>query len=207
MMALLTSAENSLQKNVLACLLKCSKKTSDSFHNKTAKMPKYAKLLEGLADDLKFRNVIPLINYGSLEGGSVNEAYLEQPEEFEVKEDDTKENKRSVKGAVPKLEKEDRLDMLPIIIKLLFSKLVKKSGAINKNNSISERRNIVYIFLSSLDPATEFPLFFKELLEPFELSHLIDSAEVTNEEIRQRLVKVSFNQYANFISTFDILCK
>ena len=125
LMTLLTSVENSLQKNVLACLLKCSKKT-DSFKNKTAKMPKYSKLLEGLADDLKFRSVIPLINFGTTEGGSVNEAYLDQPEEFEVKEEDARYNKRSVKGAVPKLEKEDRLDLLPIIIKLLFSKLVKK---------------------------------------------------------------------------------
>ena len=88
-MTLLTSVENSLQKNVLACLLKCSKKT-DSFKNKTAKMPKYSKLLEGLADDLKFRSVIPLINFGTTEGGSVNEAYLDQPEEFEVKEEDAR---------------------------------------------------------------------------------------------------------------------
>lgn len=89
LMTLLTSVENSLQKNVLACLLKCSKKT-DSFKNKTAKMPKYSKLLEGLADDLKFRSVIPLINFGTTEGGSVNEAYLDQPEEFEVKEEDAR---------------------------------------------------------------------------------------------------------------------
>ena len=170
-------------------------------------MPKYAKLLEGLADDLKFRSVIPLINFGTTDGGSVNEAYLDKPEEFEVKEEDTRENKRSVKGAVPKLEKEDRLDLLPIIIKLLFSKLVKKAGAINKNNSISDRRNVVFIFLSSLDPATEYALFFKELLEPFDLAELIETNSMSNEEIRQRLVKVSFNQYANFISTLQILFK
>ena len=53
-------------------------------------MPKYSKLLEGLADDLKFRSVIPLINFGTTEGGSVNEAYLDQPEEFEVKEEDAR---------------------------------------------------------------------------------------------------------------------
>jgi len=83
--------------------------------------------------------------------------------------------------------------MLPIIIKLLFSKLVKKKGAINKNNSINERRNVVYIFLSSLDPETEFPLFFKELLEPLELGDLIDSnVDLSTDQIKQRLVRVSF---------------
>jgi len=51
----------------------------------------------------------------------------------------------------------------------------------------------VFIFLSSLDPATEYSLFFKELLEPFDLGELIESDFMTNEEIRQRLVKVSFN--------------
>ena len=69
-MQLLSSQESSLQKNVLSCLLKCSKK-SDSFKNKTAKLPKYAKLLEGLADDLKFRNMIPIINYGSTDATAV----------------------------------------------------------------------------------------------------------------------------------------
>ena len=109
---------------------------------------------------------------------------------------------------MPKLEKEDRLDLLPFIIKLLFSKLVKKKGAINKNNSIGDRRNVVYIFLSSLEPNTEFPLFFKELLEPLELGDLItNDTEMSNEEIRNRLVKVSFSQYANFITTIEVIFK
>ena len=71
MTRLLSSQESSLQKNALTCLLKCSKKTT-TFVNTTAKLPKYAKLLEGLADDLKFRNMIPIINYGSSDAASVN---------------------------------------------------------------------------------------------------------------------------------------
>lgn len=207
-MTLLDTADPHLQKNVLTCLIKCSKKT-DSFKNKTAKLPKYAKLLEGLADDLKFRGVIPLINFGSAEGGNVNQEYMEQAENFEEKEEDKKEGKRTLKGAVPKLEKEDRLEVLPFIIKLLFSKLVKKKGAINKNNSLSDRRNIVYIFLSSLDPDTEFQLFFKELLEPLGLSDLVtdEKASVSDNEIRLRLVCVSFKQYTHFINTLEILFK
>ena len=112
-----------------------------------------------------------------------------------------------MKGAVPKLEKQDRLDVLPVIIKLLFSKLVKKKGAINKNNSINDRRNIVYIFLSSLDPTTEFKLFFKELLEPLELGDMISNEAFGDEEIKQRLIRVSFKQYTNFINTLEILFK
>ena len=88
--------------------------------------------------------------------------------------------------------------------------MVKKKGAINKNSSISDRRNIVYIFLSSLDPATEFPLFFRELLEPLNLSDLIDDdaqSSMTNDEIKKRLVNVSFNQYVSFINTVEVIFK
>lgn len=79
--------------------------------------------------------------------------------------------------------------MLPFIIKLLFSKLVKKHGAINRNNSIDDRRNLVYIFLSSLEPDTEFPLFFKELLEPLNLTDLVvKRADLNDQEVKRRLV-------------------
>ena len=73
-MRLLTSQESSLQRNVLTCLLKCSKKT-DSFLNRTAKLPKYAKLLDGLADDTKFKEMLPVINYGSSDAAAVTQAY------------------------------------------------------------------------------------------------------------------------------------
>ena len=62
--------------------MKCSKKT-DSFNNKTHKMPKYSKLLEGLQDDLKFRMMIPSINYGSSDAATVNQAYTELDAEYE----------------------------------------------------------------------------------------------------------------------------
>ena len=206
MMRLLTSQESSLQRNALTCLMRCSKKT-DSFKNKTAKMPKYAKLLDGLADDLKFKMVIPVINHGSSDAAAVTQAYTgnedyEAPEEIKVAG-----KKNQLKGSIPKLEIEDRLDLLPIIIKLLFSKLVKKKGAINKNSSINERRNVVYIFLSSLDPTTEYPLFFRELLEPLNLVDLIDDETINDEQIKQRLIHISFNQYATYINTIEIIFK
>ena len=127
-----------------------------------------------------------------------NEDY-EAPDE--VKGGESAKNRS--KGSIPKLEKEDRLDLLPVIIKLLFSKLVKKKGAINKNSNINDRRNVVYIFLSSLDPETEFPLFFRELLEPLNLSDLISNNDVnhhsrsteiiSDDEIKRRLINISFN--------------
>ena len=168
-------------------------------------MPKYAKLLEGLADDLKFRNVIPIINFGSSDSANVTKAYEEQ-DEYEEKEEKQHEGKRSIKGNVPKLAPEDRQELLPFIIKLLFSKLLKKKGAINKNNSIGDRRNIVYIFLSSLDPQTEFSLFFKELLDPLDLSEIVDR-EVDDDYIKKKLMRVSFGQYGYFISTVEIIFK
>ena len=49
LMQVLTTADNHLQKVALTCLLKCSKK--QDFANRTVKLPKYKKLLEGLTDD------------------------------------------------------------------------------------------------------------------------------------------------------------
>ncbi len=57
------SADDVLQKNILTGLLKVSKK--HDFNNKTVKLPKYQKLLEGLCDDLKFKDMILVITHGS----------------------------------------------------------------------------------------------------------------------------------------------
>ena len=149
--------------------------------------------------------MLPVINYGSSDAAAVTQAYT-QNEDYEAPEEVKAEGKRQ-KGSIPKLEKEDRLELLPVIIKLLFSKLVKKKGSINKNSNINDRRNVVYIFLSSLDPTSEFPLFFRELLEPLNLSDLIEDENMSNEEIKKRLVQVSFNQYIAFISTIDVIFK
>jgi predicted DNA binding CopG/RHH family protein len=45
------------------CLLKVSKK--ENFNNLTIKLPKYQKLLEGLTDDQRFKDMIPIITFGS----------------------------------------------------------------------------------------------------------------------------------------------
>ena len=66
MLDLLNTSDSTLQKNALNCLLKCSKK--QNFANKTLKLPKYEKLLFGLTDDLQFKDMIPVINFGQSEG-------------------------------------------------------------------------------------------------------------------------------------------
>ena len=147
--------------------------------------------------------MIPVINFGSEEGvraGDVGEDHAEDTETV-------KEGKRSIKGAIPKLEQEDRLQVLPVIIKLLFSKLLKKKGAINKK-SIHTRRNIVYAFLSGLDPQSEYPLFFKELLEPLNLADLLDvGVEIDRDRVLSRLSTISFSQALSFICSLEVIFK
>ena len=59
-MELFLTADDKLQKLVLTGLLKVSKKGE----NKTVKLPKYAKLLEGLLDDVNFKEMITVIAHG-----------------------------------------------------------------------------------------------------------------------------------------------
>jgi hypothetical protein len=73
--------------------------------------------------------------------------------------------KKKEKESIPKLQKEDRADVLPVIVRLLFSKLSLQSGK-GKLKQLNDRRTIIYQFYASLDPETEYPIFFKELLQP-----------------------------------------
>jgi hypothetical protein len=86
------------------------------FDNKTLKLPKYQKLLEGLCDDAKFSEMIPVIAHGSQ-----IEHDDQQPAEEDLK-------KVKATESIPKLAQDDRLEVLPVIVKLLFSKLLKKKG-------------------------------------------------------------------------------
>ena len=58
--------------------------------------------------------------------------------------------------------------MLPIVIKMLLSKLISKKGAINKK-SIHIRRNIVFVFMASLSTEEELKLLFDEILSTFKI--------------------------------------
>lgn len=107
MVDLLSSTDTKLQKNSLECLTK-------SGFNKGL-LIKYAKLLEGFADDEKFKDMIPIMIHGS---GATGE------DEPNVEEKATNKKRKETKAIIPKLEKEDREVMLPVIIKLLQSKLL-----------------------------------------------------------------------------------
>ena len=104
MVEMLSSTDTKLQKNALECLTK-------SGYNKGL-LIKYAKLLDGFADDEKFKDMIPIMIHGSGASG----------EDLEEQEDKPKKRKET-KATIPKLETEDRNLMLPVIIKLLQSKL------------------------------------------------------------------------------------
>ena len=131
----LSSTDNKLQKCALECLTK-------SGYCKGL-LTKYKKLLEGFADDEKFKDMIPIMIHGSNSGPSVGETTEGQDGgEFE-KEKETKAKRKETKSAIPKLEDEDRAQMLPIVIKLLQSKLQQQRGAINKRNLYS-RRSLVF---------------------------------------------------------------
>jgi len=161
--------------------------------------------------------MIPVITFGSQEGAIDSVAVAEENAHGDGAENDEAgveggkdgKTKRNAKGSIPKLEKEDRLEVLPFIIKLLISKLLKKRGSINKK-SINVRRNIVYQFLSGLDPKTEFPLFFKELLEPLGLRNLIshdNTVTMSTDELKSRLSKVSFSVCISYISSLEVIFK
>jgi hypothetical protein len=168
------------------------------------KYPKYQRLLEGLADDKTYVDMMPVIAYGRKQAEE-NEAMEQQEEKTEAKE-----SKREIKGKIPRLEVADRAEVLPLIIKLLFSKILKKKGAINKK-SIKTRRNIVYQFMTGLDPATEFSLFFSELLAPLGLT---ENGEILSMEILEntevllkKLSRVSFRRFLTFIESLEVILK
>lgn len=71
-----------------------------------------------------------------------------------------------------KLDPEHRKTVIPVIIRLLQSKLVRKKGA---KKTIQVRRNLVYEFFSSLSE-NEFRLLFDEVLAPFKRGRLCDQS-------------------------------
>lgn len=86
-------------------------------------MTKYRKLLEGFTDDEKFKDMIPILIHGS----QSRSGDADVPEEYQKDSEDKviqKSKRKETKSVIPKLEDEDRSEMLPVIIKLLQSKLL-----------------------------------------------------------------------------------
>ena len=179
----ISTSDEQMQKAALACLLKASKK--QDFDNKTIKLPKYHKLLDGLCDDVKFKDMVVIIEHGQQSTGEEgNEA----------------EGKQKSKESIPRLAPEDRAAVLPVVIKLLLSKLLKKKGALNKK-SFHQRLTIVYTFFAGLHPQTEFPLVFAELLAPLGLKLNSD------QNIEVELRRVSFSKCIQFIAYSEVIFK
>ena len=167
MLSLINTSDNKMQKNALECLIKSG--------YKAGLINKYRKLLEGFCDDEKFKDMILILIHGSM----TRQGDADVPEEYQKDTEDkvvAKSKRKETKSVIPKLDDEDRADMLPVIIKLLESKLLMKKGAINKK-SLFVRRNIVYQFFSSLNVNTEFPIFLNELLQPLNLS--VDNTQIS----------------------------
>ena len=195
LLSLLNSVDTKQQKIALECLIK------SGYHH--GLLTKYKKLLEGFVDDEKFKDMIPVLIHGSATRSGNNDVPDEYQPDFDT-EDKTvlKARRKETKSVIPKLDDEDRELMLPVIIKILQSKLLQKRGAINKK-SLHVRRNIVYQFFASLNPFKEFPMFFNELLSPINLSLEFGTVE----EMRLQLSSVSFNTFLSFINSLEIVFK
>jgi hypothetical protein len=194
LLTLLNTVDTKSQKTALDCLVKSG--------YKAGLMSKYKKLMDGFVDDEKFKDMIPILIHGSQANsgaGDVPEEYQETDADNKVQQ---KAKRKETKSVIPKLDEEDREAMLPVIIKLLQSKLLMKKGAINKK-SLHVRRAIVYKFFASLNPDTEFAVFFDELLRPINLK-LVDN---DIDQIRQSVSSVSFNTLLSFINSLEVVFK
>lgn len=59
----------------------------------------------------------------------------------------------------------------------------------------------MYQFLSGLEPESEFPIFFKEVLEPLGL----DIQDTDLDLIRSKLQLVSFSQFIQFVGSVEVI--
>ncbi|CDW84473.1 small subunit processome component 20 homolog [Stylonychia lemnae] len=188
MLKLLVTSDTKLQKLSLDCLIKSEYRGGLLKH--------YRKLLEGFTDDEKFKDVILALNFGSQKQAQEgDQTTLEQGDAI----------KKSDKSAIPKLQDMHRNEILPIVIKLLLSKLLKKKGSINQK-TVFTRRNIVYNFMSSLNPDTELFMFINETLSAFEINYK-DHKDLDFPQMLQKLSEVSFSVYLNYISSLAIIIK
>lgn len=149
----------------------------------------YRKMLEGFTDDLKFKDMIQVLTFGS----------STQLASTSASEGDGNKDK-----SMPKVAEEHRLDILPIVVKLLLSKLIKKKGAI-KQKTVHQRRHIVYGFMGSgLQGEKEVEIFMDEMLSGVGIKITED---LSKEEVRDRLSRVSFSGYLNFIGSIEVIIK
>ncbi|TNV87999.1 hypothetical protein FGO68_gene14880 [Halteria grandinella] len=184
MLRMLNTSDTKLQKYVLDVLLK-----TDSH----GVLRTYRKMLDGFTDDIKFKDMIQVMNFGSNISNATGQITADN-------EDQGKQEKN-----LPKVAKEHRLQVLPVVVKLLLSKLVKKKGQI-KQKTVHQRRHIVYQFMSSLaEDDEEMQVFMDEML--FSIGIQIAEEIPSQEELRERLSCASFSGYLNFIGSVEVIIK
>eukprot|EP01044_Picomonas_judraskeda_P005540 COSAG03_NODE_526_length_7152_cov_8.927690_1_plen_1254_part_10 len=159
--SLLTKAEPEIQQLALDCLL--------TF--KDSKLGQYRETLSGIIDEKTFRSTLAMIKLAE------EDAFKRRHGELEVK--------------VVVVRKEDRPRLVPVLVRILYGKLLNRKGRRHAQQSLSIRRSTVMGFLSGLRP-DELVHLFDVLLEPYKQYILTmssepnDCAAMTQEEICAR---------------------
>ena len=100
------------------------------------------------------------------------------------------------------VKKEHRPLLIPLIIRILNSKLMTKKGKAGKK-SLDIKRMIVYRFLSSLS-SEEIKMFIMQVIEPFNIT--IEDTKDAN-LLESKLSHCGFSQYLGFLSAFKSIWK
>ena len=103
-----------------------------------------------------------------------------------------------IKFPLSTLTEQERKVLLPYIIRMLNSKLLKKRGKANRK-SIVTRRKIVYKFLAELKNE-DLDIFIRQAIEPFNLT-LEDTKDPM--VLESKLSQCGFTQYLGYISALD----
>ena len=119
----LSCTDNKVQKNALVCLIKTNYKQGLA--------QKYQRLLEGFADDEKFKDMVPYVVKEAQTDHRRSTAAAAEDEKQESGHVAERENdklqqrmkRKETKQLIPNLEKQDRAAILPVIVRICQSKL------------------------------------------------------------------------------------
>eukprot|EP01043_Picozoa_sp_COSAG02_P004304 COSAG02_NODE_111_length_36009_cov_42.221248_1_plen_2408_part_00 len=144
--SLLTKAEPEIQQLALDCLL--------TF--KDNKLGQYRESLSGIIDEKTFRSTLATFKLAD--------------------EDVVKRRQGELELKVVVVRKEDRPRLVPVLVRILYGKLLNRKGRRHAQQSLSVRRATVMSFLSGLRP-DELVHLFDVLLEPYKQYLLTMSSE------------------------------
>ena len=178
--------------------------------NSMTKLVSYLEILQDVKDIKPTLNLLLSINEASTQLLVLKQLFKIEPtlKKFEksivVFNSDTEFKDEVVKfkfTSETMTEKEKDI-LLPYIIRILNTKLLKKKGKANRK-SLETKRTIVYRFLSSLSKE-DLKIFIAQVIEPFGLS----IEDVKDQEILEaKLSNSSFSQYLAYVSTVEGIVK